>query len=342
MILQRCKSSYKSHLTEFTAFFGRKFYILIYFWNKLMSIIFMRPSSEIRFLAFLLIFCWGNDSVFSESKPENGDNTIPFSVLKGSADTTVDSETILKTFENYDILILGEEHDDIVGHKIRLDWFKKIALKTPVILSLEMLEKDQQKTLDEYLNGQIGEKTFFNSLTLWPNYLRDYHPFIQFAKEYRIPVLASNVPRKYANLVSSFGLEALFKVRSIFLPPKYLVRTFSQEDYETKIKNALKEHPGMNLSANAEKKFVDAQYLWDAGMADSIANAFLTKGRKVIHINGRFHSDEGFGVVYRLRKLGFKILSISMFPLKEDNIVPTEILKGCDFTVITERRKKEN
>ncbi|EMJ60269.1 MULTISPECIES: ChaN family lipoprotein [Leptospira] len=294
------------------------------------------------FFAILLIFCSEDSLAFPESKLENEEGALPFSIQKGPTETTIDFETVLKEFENYDILIFGEEHDDMIGHKIRLDWFRKIALKTPVILSLEMLERDQQKTLDEYLNGQIGEKAFLNSLTLWPNYLRDYHPFIRFAKEHRVPVLASNVPRKYVNLVSSSGLEALFKIRSVFLPPKYLVRTLSQEDYETKIKNTLNEHPGINLDANTEKKFVDAQYLWDAGMTDSIANAFLTKGRKVIHINGRFHSDEGFGVVYRLRKLGFKTLSISMFPLKEGSKIPTEILKGCDFTVITERRKKEN
>ncbi|EMY79255.1 PF04187 family protein [Leptospira weilii serovar Ranarum str. ICFT] len=297
---------------------------------------------KIRILAFLLIFFWNGISIFPETKLENEESPRPTSILKGTTEAGIDPESIFKTFENHDILIFGEEHDDIVGHKIRLDWFKKIALKTPVILSLEMLERDQQKTLDEYLNGRIGEKAFFNALKLWPNYLRDYHPFVQFAKERGIPVLASNVPKKYANLVSSSGLEALFKIRSVFLPPKYLVRKFSQENYETKIKNILKAHPGMDFDANTERKFVDAQYLWDAGMADSIADTFLTKGRKVIHISGRFHSDEGFGVVHRLRELGFKILSISMFPLKEGDVVPTEILQGCDFTVITERRQKEN
>ncbi|MBW0435265.1 ChaN family lipoprotein [Leptospira yasudae] len=254
----------------------------------------------------------------------------------------VSPEMIFDSFKNYDVLILGEEHDDVSGHRIRLDWFQKIASTTQVILSLEMLERDQQKTLDEYLNGQIGEKAFLNALKLWPNHLRDYHPYLQFAKENRIPVLASNVPRKYVNLVSSSGIEALFPVRSVFLPPKYLIRKFVQEGYENKIRKILSEHPGMGSDENLQRRFIDAQYLWDAGMTDSIANALLTKRRKIVHINGRFHSDEGFGVSNRLRELGFRVLTVSMFPQKEGDEVPTEILKGCDYTVITERKEKGN
>ncbi|WP_341867276.1 ChaN family lipoprotein [Leptospira yasudae] len=266
----------------------------------------------------------------------------PVSILKGLTKMAVSPEMIFDSFKNYDVLILGEEHDDVPGHRIRLDWFQKIASTTQVILSLEMLERDQQKTLDEYLNGQIGEKAFLNALKLWPNHLRDYHPYLQFAKENRIPVLASNVPRKYVNLVSSSGIEALFPVRSVFLPPKYLIRKFAQEGYENKIRKILSEHPGMGSDENLQRRFIDAQYLWDAGMTDSIANALLTKGRKIVHINGRFHSDEGFGVSNRLRELGFRILTVSMFPQKEGDEVPTEILKGCDYTVITERKEKGN
>nr|WP_025179203.1 ChaN family lipoprotein [Leptospira kirschneri] len=298
----------------------------------------MGATLKKTFIVFMFITLGNINPIFSDKKSETKEIPLPVSIQNGSTGKIVDPETIFKTLENYDVLIFGEEHDDVVGHKIRLDWFQKIALRTPIILSLEMLERDQQKTLDEYLTGQITETAYLNSLTLWPNYIRDYHPFIKFAKEHKIPVLASNVPRKYVNLVASNGLEALFRIRSVFLPPKYLIRKFSQEGYEIKIKNALKKHPG----TGSENRFIDAQYLWDTGMADSIANISLMRNRKVIHINGRFHSDEGFGVPHRLREFGLKILSISMFPLKEGDVVPTEILKGCDFTVVTERREKEN
>ncbi|TGK32401.1 hypothetical protein EHQ12_02705 [Leptospira gomenensis] len=273
---------------------------------------------------------------------DDSNSETPASIQTGQNFAEVSSKTIFDLFDNYDILILGEEHDDVKGHRIRLDWFKKISSKIPVVLSLEMLEKDQQKTIDEYLSGQIGERAFLNSLKLWPNHLRDYQPFLQFAKENRIPVSASNVPRKYVNLVSTSGLEELFKIRSVFLPPKYLIRKFSQPDYESKIRNTLREHPGAVQDEGLVRRFVDAQYLWDAGMTDSIANAFLTRGRKVIHINGRFHSDQGFGVTFRLRELGFRVLTVSMFPQRSEERIPPEVFLGSDFTVITERIEKGN
>lgn len=296
---------------------------------------------QFRIYAFLF-FGLSFVSLRSETKFDSDEIPKPVSIQKGLTKMIVSPEMIFDSFENYDILIFGEEHDDVAGHKIRLDWFRKIASKTPVVLSLEMLEKDQQKTLDEYLSGQIGEKAFLNSLKLWPNHLRDYHPFLQYAKENRIPVIASNVPRKYVNLVSTSGIEELNKIRSVFLPPKYLVRKFTQEEYETKIKNTLAGHPGALADGDITKRFIDAQYLWDAGMTDAIANAFLTRGRKVIHINGRFHSDDGLGVTFRLKELGFRVLSVSMFRLSTEESIPLETLKGNDFTVITERREKEN
>ncbi|WP_420870529.1 ChaN family lipoprotein [Leptospira adleri] len=303
----------------------------------------MKTKLSFRRVVFgLILLVLSFASLRSEDILQMKEISRPYSIQKGTTVIGVDAEAIFDSFRNYDILIFGEEHDDVVGHKIRLDWFKKISASNEVILSLEMLERDQQKTLDEYLSGQIGEKTFFNSLKLWPNHLRDYHPFLQYAKEHRIPVIASNVPKKYANLVSSSGLETLFPIRSVFLPPKYLIRKFSQEGYETKIKNALQSHPGASSDETTLRRFIDAQSLWDAGMTDSIANAFLTRGKKIVHINGRFHSDEGFGVTHRLRELGFKVITVSMFPLGPEESIPTGTIDGNDFTVVTERKEKEN
>ena len=56
---------------------------------------------------------------------------------------------------------------------------------------------------------------------------------------------------------------------------------------------------------------VMAQSLWDATMAFSVFE-FLkkNKGKKVMHVNGRFHSDEGFAIVEQIKKYNSKIRSI--------------------------------
>jgi hypothetical protein len=48
---------------------------------------------------------------------------------------------------------------------------------------------------------------------------------------------------------------------------------------------------------------VMGQSLWDATMAYSIAEYLKkNKGKKLMQVNGRFHSDEGFAIVTQLKK----------------------------------------
>ena len=50
------------------------------------------------------------------------------------------------------------------------------------------------------------------------------------------------------------------------------------------------------------------QSLWDATMAYSISEYLKhNKGKKVLQVNGRFHSDEGFAIVTQLKKYSPKL-----------------------------------
>lgn len=56
---------------------------------------------------------------------------------------------------------------------------------------------------------------------------------------------------------------------------------------------------------------VMAQSLWDATMAYSIASYLKKhKGKKVMQVNGRFHSDEGFAAVTQLKNYRPKAKSL--------------------------------
>ena len=61
----------------------------------------------------------------------------------------------------------------------------------------------------------------------WPNYKTDYAPLIAFCKAQKIPVLASNAPRRYVNIVSRKGQEALLGRKKSVLsgkPRKFIIR----------------------------------------------------------------------------------------------------------------------
>ena len=60
---------------------------------------------------------------------------------------------------DYDVLLIGEVHDDAEAHRLELALLKQIHEKhsasRQIVLSLEMFETDTQTVLDEYLKGLI-------------------------------------------------------------------------------------------------------------------------------------------------------------------------------------------
>jgi uncharacterized iron-regulated protein len=171
-------------------------------------------------------------------------------------------------------------------------------------LSLEMFERDVQYVLDEYLAGLILESHLISSGRAWKNYASDYRRMIEFAKEKKIPVVAANAPRRYVNLVSRLGVEALSQVGTEgrrFLPPLPYARP--SEEYAERFRRVMEEHRenGRPPSPETIARGLEAQGLWDAAMAYSIAD-FLTRnpGKRIVHVNGSFHTAAKLGTVEHL------------------------------------------
>ena len=72
-----------------------------------------------------------------------------------------------------------------------------------------MIEADNQKQLDQYLKGEINQKQLDSTARLWSNHKTDYKPLVDFAKDNNRHFVATNIPRRYASMVSKKGFEAL-------------------------------------------------------------------------------------------------------------------------------------
>jgi uncharacterized iron-regulated protein len=124
--------------------------------------------------------------------------------------TTVDLDTMARELARCDVVFLGEEHDQDVGHALQLELTKRIVALRPIAsLSFEMIERDAQVELDRYLAGEIDERTYLASTKQWPNYREHYRPMVELAKELHLPVIAANVPRPLASRVSRQGLASV-------------------------------------------------------------------------------------------------------------------------------------
>ena len=82
------------------------------------------------------------------------------------------------------------------------------------------------------------------------------------------------------------------------------------------------------------------QSLWDATMAYSISEYLKkNKGKKVMQVNGRFHSDEGFAVVNQLKKYRPKTKSLIISALTDDSFPNIDWSKHKhlgDYIIITD------
>ena len=246
-------------------------------------------------------------------------------------------EEIAEKFQSVDVILIGEEHDDKIGHAEKLKLIRFLSEQQKFIISMEMFERDQQIVLNEFLSGFIDEKIFQTDIKLWNNF-EDYKPIVLFAKENKIPILASNAPRRYVRMLSRNGLEELYKFPTLskkLFAPIYMIEPYRQEAYENKIFGSIAGHTNEKLGM---KNMILAQNLWDATMADSIVKSLDKKRTKIIHINGRFHSDEYMGVTHRLTQLGIKVLTISMFVQRTaESPNQNQLKKYADIIFITSK-----
>lgn len=232
---------------------------------------------------------------------------------------------IVEEMNNHDVLFFGEEHNDSVAHYLEQTILELLYAKfgSDLALSMEMFDRDVQTVMDEYLKGFIREKNFTKDARKWSNY-RDYRPMVEFAKEKKLDVICANAPGRYNNLAGRKGQSALMELtdeaKKYFAPLPYdtaaglyyeklmalTSHTADTTKDTSKIKPPVMPMGDFNLNMG--------QSLWDATMAHSISDYF--KGnpkKKIMQVNGRFHSDEGFGIVTQLMKYnpGVKSLVIS-------------------------------
>jgi uncharacterized iron-regulated protein len=260
-------------------------------------------SKPFLYLFTLLVLIFGTPS-FSQTM----DHYRIFSTLTNKEVTL---EDIAANMQGYDVLFYGEEHNDSIAHNLQLQLLTLLFNKyqSNVALSLEMFDRDVQPIMNEYLKDEIKERHFLKDSRPWNNY-NDYKPLVEFAKAHQLDVICANAPTRYTNLAGRKGQVALKELpketRKNFAPLPYAVATGKYYEKLMEVMGhampadtTLKAAPAKPLP---EFDFVASQSLWDATMAYSIASYLKKyKHKKIMQVNGRFHSDERFAIVTQLK-----------------------------------------
>jgi uncharacterized iron-regulated protein len=266
-------------------------------------------------------------------------------------------DKIIEMMQLADVVFLGEQHDDAVAHylqeKILQLTFEKYGSQRQIVLSMEMFERDVQIVLDEYLSGLITEEKFLSDSRPWANYKSDYRPLVEFAKANKIPVIASNAPRRYVNMVARQGKDALMKLseqaKRWIAPLPYSPPSEAYANKFLSLMGEFHQSDGESKSAGIKNsKMLDAQTLWDATMAFSIAEALkqseiLKQGKLplIIQLNGSFHSESGLGIPEHLAKYLPKTKYLVVTFRREENFNDFDEKKHKnlgDFIVLTDSK----
>ena len=263
-------------------------------------------------LTFLLVICF-----FSFVKPDKPAYLLYDKDLKATS-----YENMLKELVQADIVFFGELHDNSLNHWLELQVTKDLfqAKKEKLILGAEMFEADNQTVMDEYMKSLITAKQFESEAKVWQNYQTDYKPLLDFAQQNKLKFVATNIPRRYASMVSKGGLEALNQLSDEAkknIAPLPIDVDLTLPAYAEMMKmGGMHGSGGTSMSA---ENITKAQVIKDATMASFILKNYETR-RTFLHYNGSYHSNNFEGIVWHLKKKNPKLRIVTINTIQAQDI----------------------
>eukprot|EP00854_Cymbomonas_tetramitiformis_P012108 gene12108-14309_t len=188
----------------------------------------------------------------------------------------VSMEVIIDSLTNVEVLFLGEYHDDPIAHALEYEIYRRAVNRSGadgkgqrgrgVSLSLEMFERDTQDVMNDYLKGRVLENDLMRDARPWPN----YSPSAAYVEK------TNGLMAMAASELSEMRAKRQVELLEIL-----------EEEYKCPLQEAGdRSHHGSNegtdsksdsaggcpyIGFNVSSKFMDAQCLWDASMAFSLA-----------------------------------------------------------------------
>ncbi len=229
-------------------------------------------------------------------------------------------EKMVADLKNADIILFGELHNDPIIHWMQYHLTLQL-LETygkRIVLGAEMFEADNQIGLNNYLTGKIDHKGLDSTVRLWSNYKTDYKPLLDLAKSYEVPFIACNIPRRYARQVNYHGLESLDTLSDEvkkFIAPLPIAFDASLPGYKGMVEM---------MGDHATPNIIKAQAIKDATMAHFIFNNWSV-GKKMIHYNGTYHSNNYDGIYWYLKRLNPDLKIMTIAAVSQSNVKTLDI-----------------
>ena len=211
-------------------------------------------------------------------------------------------EQIIPALADKRVVFIGEQHARYDHHLTQLEIIRRLhALHPQLAIGMEMFQQPFQRFLDEYVAGNINEQAMLRATEYyrrWRTDYRHYAPILRYARKHRLSVIALNVPMELTRKVGHVGLDGLNDEDRQQLPADIAP---ADEAYRQRLKEVFDYHP--NDKEHSFEHFLEAQLLWDEGMAERAA-AYLEEhpDHHLVVIAGNQHLAWGSAIPQRLQR----------------------------------------
>ena len=231
------------------------------------------------------------------------------------------TQTLLQKAAKQPVVLLGEQHPDVVHHRWQLQTITQLYAYNPnIVLGFEMFPRRIQPVLDAWVRGELSEREFLEKSDwneVWKFDADIYLPLFRFARMNRLPIIALNVEMDLIGEISQKGWDKIEdgKREGVKSPRP------ASEKYLSSLKDVFSQHSHIKdedkkddeKSKERFNRFVEAQLTWDGAMAQKIAEVQKMGGEPlVIGIMGSGHLANKHGVPYQLEGLG--LTSTTLLP----------------------------
>ena len=217
-------------------------------------------------------------------------------------DTTVSLDKLALQLASKRVVFVGESHDRYDHHLNQLEIIRQLHQLDPSLaIGVEYFQQPFQPQVDDYIAGRTTEREFLRATEYYQGWGYDYRlyaPIFRFAREEKIPVRALNVPSDLPSAVAKVGIAGLSGQQRAYLPREIGP---ADEAYRARLRKAFEAHKA--TKPDAFDHFVEAQLVWDEGMAESAAAYLVANpGRRMVILAGSGHVEYGDGIPKRLER----------------------------------------
>jgi uncharacterized iron-regulated protein len=255
----------------------------------------------------------------------------PFGAIDLGAPLTLDK--LITQLSDKRVVFIGEIHTRYDHHLNQLEIIRGLYQQNPdMAIGVEYFQQPFQRQVDGYIAGDITEQEFLRSteyFTRWGYDYRLYSAIFRYASEHHIPVVALNVPGALPSAVAKAGIAGLSKEQRAALPADIEP---ADAAYRARLRVAFEGHPAS--TPDAFNHFVEAQLVWDEGMAASAA-AYLSAhpARRMAILAGSGHVAFGSGIPQRLERRTHAAYAIVLS--SGEQIEP----RMADYVVLSQRQE---